>query len=127
MLSPPSWAMRGSALSSSHHGANMPPASQEQLDERGCSPRSSTSTVAPRSASSTAQASLATPAPMTGTCTGSAVLCGRHVKLTAHRAELVRHLAHALLLPFGPHLVRDANGAGCARAHAPGVRALDRF
>src|SRR5713226_9460351 len=117
MLSPPSWAMRGSALSSSHHGANMPPANQEQHEEPSCPPRSSTSTVAPRSASSTAHARPATPAPMTVTCTGSAILCRRHVKLTAYRAKLVRHLAHALLPRFGPHLVRDAHGAEFGSAH----------
>src|SRR5262249_17990495 len=109
---------------------NMPPAYQEQLAAPSCSPRSRTSTSAPRSASSTAQASPATPAPMTLTCMVSTFWrrrsrrrC-RYVDLAAYGAELLGHLAHPLLLGFRAHFVRDAHRAELRPAHRAEVRHL---
>src|SRR5260370_13519652 len=117
MLSAPSLATSGSALSSSHQGASIPPAYHEQLDEPSFSPRSSTSTDAPRSASSTAQARPATPAPMTVRRIVRLLFRGRNVELTTYGAKLLRHLPHALLPRFGAYLMRNAHGAEFRSAH----------
>src|SRR5260370_20933305 len=121
MLSAPSLATSGSALSSSHQGASIPPAYHEQLDEPSFSPRSSTSTDAPRSASSTAQARPATPAPMTVRRIVWLLFRSRNVELTTHGAKLLRHLAHALLSRFGAYLMRNAHGAEFRSAHGAEV------
>src|SRR6185312_12096106 len=126
MLSSPSSAMSRSALSSSHQGASMPPANHEQHAGPSVGARSRTSTRAPRSASSTAQVSPATPAPATVTMGAGPCIrllrrtgLGRYIDLTAARAKLLGHLAHPLLAlaRLRTHLVRDAHRAEFRSTH----------
>src|SRR5882757_2222368 len=126
-LSLPSRPTGGSALSSSHQGASIPPAYHEQLDEPSCSPCSSTSTDSPRSASSTAQARPTMPAPMTVRCIALLPFRSRHVDLTTHGAKLLRHLTHALLLRFGAHLMGNTHGAEFRSAHGAEMSGLVAF
>src|SRR5471030_3395394 len=63
----PSSATLASVEARSHHGASMPPAIHEQPPSSSALPRSTTSTFKPRSTSSNAAASPATPAPTTMT------------------------------------------------------------
>src|SRR5580658_1991702 len=137
MLSAPSCTMRAVELSSSHQGASMPPANQEQPAAASSPWRSSTSTCAPRSASSSAQVSPATPAPITVTRMASEVLTARthrfghrvrrHVQFPTGGAELLRHVAHSLRPRLGPYLVRDAHGAEFRSAHGTEMRHLVPF
>src|SRR5262245_62039824 len=97
--SPHSATSSCAAPASSHQGASMPPACHEQLEAPSFVERSSTSTRAPRSASSTAQVSPATPAPTTVTSTGLLSRWRGDVKL-ARFAELHGHFLHPLLANF---------------------------